>query len=296
MSLFPQVSCALGPEKVCALYTSRHEHLKGIPRHLLASISKVESGRYDKSSQEVIAWPWTINAEGKGFRYQTKQEAIKAVRALQKKGIRSIDVGCMQVNLHHHEKAFRTLEEAFDPRKNTAYAAQFLLDLKEAHKSWTKAVAHYHSATPKHHRPYRKKVYDTWRAERQNDHTLHKEEKMSHWVSLRDRARASHRFKKKSDTIASLSHIRYPRHSRVRQRQNSHPLSHYRARAQNSLIQKKHQKERRHDGAKRPLVLAGGPMPSRSPLAQGETQRSSFSPDKYASLRKRARKLLDHAR
>jgi len=60
-------------------------------------------------------WPWTINAEGQGPYFATRAEAISAVQRLQEQGVRSIDVGCMQVNLLHHPQAFATMEQAFDP-------------------------------------------------------------------------------------------------------------------------------------------------------------------------------------
>ena len=149
----------------CAFHTKTHEHLKKIPRHLLMAISKIESGRLNPNSQQVEAWPWTINVEGKGYYFPTKHEAVKRVKELVAKGIKSIDVGCMQINLHHHKGAFKTIEEAFDPKLNTEYASKFLSSLRETHGSWAQAIAHYHSATPLHHIPYRKKVLDKWREE-----------------------------------------------------------------------------------------------------------------------------------
>ena len=65
-----------------------------------------------------------MNAEGQGFYYDTKVEAVAAVRAMQARGIRSIDVGCMQVNLMFHPDAFVSLDEAFDPMANARYAAK----------------------------------------------------------------------------------------------------------------------------------------------------------------------------
>ncbi len=35
----------------------------------------------------------------------------------------------MQVNLGYHPEAFASLEAAFDPRRNVAYATRFLLEL-----------------------------------------------------------------------------------------------------------------------------------------------------------------------
>ena len=152
--------------QACAVHAAQHEKEKGIPRHLLSAISKIESGRKDEGSGKFVAWPWTLNVEGAGYTYPTKEAAIAAVRKFHAQGKKSIDVGCMQVNLMHHPKAFRSLDEALDPRKNIEYASRFLSDLRDTHGSWTQAVAHYHSATQELHIPYRKKVYDLWHKER----------------------------------------------------------------------------------------------------------------------------------
>src|SRR3546814_15246449 len=71
-------------------------------------------------------------AEGRGRFLPSKAAAIEEVRRLQARGIRNIDVGCLQVNLHYHPDAFASLETAFDPEANAAYAADFLVRLREA--------------------------------------------------------------------------------------------------------------------------------------------------------------------
>ena len=94
-------------------------------RHPGASAGRHQPGRERPArpaDRRVHPWPWTINAEGQGLFYDTKAQAVAAVRALQARGVRSIDVGCMQVNLMHHPDAFPTLEQAFDPQTNAAYA------------------------------------------------------------------------------------------------------------------------------------------------------------------------------
>ena len=96
-----------------------------LPLRLLGAIAEVESGRPD-SAGKVRPWPWTINVEGRGEFFASKQQAIDAVRAVQAQGVRSIDVGCMQVNLMHHPNAFASLDAAFDPTANALYAARFL--------------------------------------------------------------------------------------------------------------------------------------------------------------------------
>jgi hypothetical protein len=111
----------------------------------------------------VIPWPWAVNFQGKGYHYNSKKEAIDAVRLLQKQGHSSIDVGCMQINLHYHPNAFRDLEEAFEPRDNIAYGASFLKENYQRHSNWRSAVASYHSETNEFGKPYAKKVIETWK-------------------------------------------------------------------------------------------------------------------------------------
>ena len=147
---------------LCATAVSATETRNKIPSRLLTAMSLVESGRWNPRAQRSMAWPWTVHAQGKGRFFPSKKAAVAAVRALQKRGVRSIDVGCMQVNLHYHPKAFRSLDAAFDPKRNAAYAATFLKALKREHKSWRRAVQHYHSATPDRRVPYQERVYAVW--------------------------------------------------------------------------------------------------------------------------------------
>ena len=156
------VTSTLHDAQLCAAHGDHIERLRNMPTRLLAAISKVESGRYDKISKQVIAWPWTINVQGKDYYFSTKTAAVDYVRNLMKQGIKSIDVGCMQVNLHYHPQAFNSLEDAFDPYTNTAYAASFLMNLRNSLGSWNQAVAHYHSANAQYHIPYRQKVIEAW--------------------------------------------------------------------------------------------------------------------------------------
>jgi hypothetical protein len=145
---------------MCDSLIRRYEADHDIPHKLLTAISLVESGR--KVGNSVVAWPWTINANKKSYVFSTKKEAIGMVHKLRQIGITSIDVGCMQVNLKQHPHAFPTLEAAFDPETNIAYAAKFLKTKKMNKGSWGKAVAHYHSSTVKVHLPYKAKVLKTW--------------------------------------------------------------------------------------------------------------------------------------
>src|SRR5262249_53287032 len=122
------------------------EKSQAIPQGLLKAIGFTESGRVTADGQRV-PWPWTVNAEGQGYYFETKKEAISFVEKLQARGVSVIDVGCMQVDLYYHPDAFASLEAAFDPATNVAYAAKFLNELKAETGDWGVATQYYHSRT-----------------------------------------------------------------------------------------------------------------------------------------------------
>ena len=138
------------------------ESANGIPTHLLAAISSTESGRWHEKLGMALPWPWTINVEGKGYYFDSKAEAVAKTNAFLAQGIRSIDIGCMQVNLKHHPKAFRNLEEAFDPAYNVAYSAQFLRSNYDELGDWIKATAAYHSRTNQRGNAYLARIEKSW--------------------------------------------------------------------------------------------------------------------------------------
>lgn len=159
------------PGRLCRGAIQAAERASGIPAHLLSAIGRVESGRRDPETGAFHPWPWTINAEGRGQFFTTKAAAIAEVQALQARGVRSIDVGCMQVNLRHHPNAFANLDEAFDPTANANYAARFLTELQAARGGdWQRAAAAYHSQTPEFAEPYRARVLAAWATEQGNPH------------------------------------------------------------------------------------------------------------------------------
>lgn len=158
MALWPTRSPAQG----CAQAIAAAEAAARIPDAFLGAIARVESGRPDSATGATIPWPWTVNAQGQGRFYATKAEAIQAVQALQASGVRSIDVGCLQINLMHHPDAFASLDRAFDPMANASAAASLLVLLFQQTGSWPHAAAAYHSQTPTIGADYQKKVLAEW--------------------------------------------------------------------------------------------------------------------------------------
>ncbi|MBI1260902.1 MAG: transglycosylase SLT domain-containing protein [Rhizobiales bacterium] len=151
---------------LCEAAALRVEASQKLPRALLASVSLAESGRYVRATGKTHSWPWTINSEGRGYYFATKAEAIAKARQLLDQGKRSIDIGCMQVNLRYHPNAFASLEDAFDPLTNVGYAANFLSRLRDRIGDWPKAIGSYHSQSPALNRPYFAKVIRIWENER----------------------------------------------------------------------------------------------------------------------------------
>jgi hypothetical protein len=129
-----------------------------LPSGLLFAISQVESGRPKQIKSRLEPWPWTVQAEGKGQYFENKSQAVVWVKQARARGITSIDVGCLQVNLFYHPTAFATPEEAFDPERNADYAARFLLELHTLTRDWGQATGLYHSQTVTLAALYRERV------------------------------------------------------------------------------------------------------------------------------------------
>jgi hypothetical protein len=133
----------------CTAHFTRAETKYGIPKHLLLAIANTESGRYNHGLKMVLPWPWTLNIEGAGSYHSNMHDAITAVNRAKQQGKTSIDVGCMQVNLKHHPRAFTSVQDALTPARNVDYAASFLRSNFDELGSWPKAIAAYHSRSAK---------------------------------------------------------------------------------------------------------------------------------------------------
>jgi hypothetical protein len=143
----PAARASEDPWNACGRAIAQAEASSGLPRGLLLAIARVESGRR-RPDGGVAPWPFAINAGGEGRFPESREAAIAEVTALQEGGTRSVDVGCMQVNLLHHPGAFPDLHAAFDPERNVAYAARFLRELRGRTGNWADAVTQYHSSEP----------------------------------------------------------------------------------------------------------------------------------------------------
>jgi hypothetical protein len=158
----PPTAGPLTPYAMCEAAIANAEATTKLPARVLNAIALRESGRLDPDTGRWRPWPWTINVEGIGHFYDSKAEAVAAVQSIQAAGEPSVDVGCMQVNLMHHPFAFGSVDDAFDPTHNAAYAGRFLTELFASSGDWGTAIAAYHSRTPGVGEPYRDQVVATW--------------------------------------------------------------------------------------------------------------------------------------
>jgi soluble lytic murein transglycosylase-like protein len=163
-ALLPVCARATAPGYLCLEAGVVAERNWTLPPDLIHAIGRVESGRPDKMTGHVSAWPWTVNANGSGFWFASRAEAVVFVRTLQSLGVRLIDVGCFQIDLFYHPEAFSSLEQAFDPAANANYAGRFLTELRNRTGSWTAAIAGYHSGRAIGGESYRQKVAAQWRS------------------------------------------------------------------------------------------------------------------------------------
>lgn len=143
-----------------------------VPTRVLYAMVYHESKRpvKDGGALNYRPWPWTINHKGRGYYFDTKEDALNHARKLLSEGHTLFDIGLGQINWHYHSGRFNSIEEAFEPKINIGVAAQILseqyYDMKGC-DSWVKAVGCYHrpSRTEKSQqiaKGYAKKIAIVW--------------------------------------------------------------------------------------------------------------------------------------
>lgn len=137
----------------CRSHIASAEAKNGIPAGLLEAIATVESG----------VKPWVINYRNRAQFFHSKEAAAARIRELQRQGIRSINIGCMQLHAPSHQRQFKSIEDMLEPANNIPYAAGLLKKLHRQHGSMERAVKYYHSPSPVHNVRYLAKINRTWK-------------------------------------------------------------------------------------------------------------------------------------
>lgn len=123
----------------CPALIAQTEAARNIPRGLLMAVALTESGNGGRPS------PYAMNIAGRSHFASTGQEMAGIIASNWQRGVTSIDVGCMQVNLKFHGMKFARLTDLLDSRANVAYGASYLISLAVESGSWKDAVMSYHN-------------------------------------------------------------------------------------------------------------------------------------------------------
>lgn len=129
-----------------------------VPPEILYGIALAESGKRLRS-KKYRPWPWTLNVSGIPRRYFSRKAAYQGLLFFLRQGIRSVDIGLMQVNWKYHHKKLGTLWQALDPYNNIKTGARILHSEYQKTRDWKKAIGYYHSPGQKPKQKKRAKNY-----------------------------------------------------------------------------------------------------------------------------------------
>lgn len=124
---------------ICEREIIRAAELHAVPIAVLYAVGLTESGRKGQMT------PYALNIAGVSVFPDTVEHGLRTIAIHSAKGVKLIDVGCMQINIHYHLKNFSSVVAMFDARANVEYAAKFIKSLRNMTGSWTMAVARYHA-------------------------------------------------------------------------------------------------------------------------------------------------------
>ncbi|MBB3808357.1 transglycosylase SLT domain-containing protein [Pseudochelatococcus contaminans] len=133
------VHLAAATQNVCEREMIRAARTFNVPVNILYAVGLTETGR--RGSLQ----PYAMNIAGKAYFARNKPDAMRRLNEERARGVKLIDLGCMQINHHYHREKFSSLSEMLNPRANVNYAARFLKDLHRREGTWTMAVARYHA-------------------------------------------------------------------------------------------------------------------------------------------------------
>jgi soluble lytic murein transglycosylase-like protein len=120
-----------------------------VPVEWTQAIAHVESGFF----------PWSLNIEGKGYRFDSKEKALEKAKEAEAEGL-SFDSGVMQVNNFWLKKYGIPLVAAFDPLANIYLGSWILQQEIYKHGQTWGAVGAYHSPNEARGRKYAEMVKD----------------------------------------------------------------------------------------------------------------------------------------
>ena len=115
-----------------------------IPATVLYAVALTESGK--AIDQRIYRpWPWTLNVAGQPKRFKSHSAACLEIKHQLTNGVRSIDIGLMQINWRWNKQRLHNPCQALFPYTNLHHGAALLKAAYSVKHSWPAAVGHYHS-------------------------------------------------------------------------------------------------------------------------------------------------------
>lgn len=115
-----------------------------IPTVILYAVALAESGHKIKDGG-YKPWPWTLNVAGVPRRYPTRKAAYNGLIHFLQQGVKSIDIGIMQINWRYHHNKLGTPWHALEPIHNTRTGARILNNEYKKTGEWKQTIGRYHS-------------------------------------------------------------------------------------------------------------------------------------------------------
>jgi hypothetical protein len=127
---------------------------RGLDPYILYAVALVESAKVSKRVAK--PWPWALNRQGRPFIPSSLTEAKDILGGSLAKGIRSIDVGLMQVNVRWQGHRVRQPEDLLDPETNLKVGADVLAEaIGSAPGNLVLGIGRYHAGFRDAERAYR---------------------------------------------------------------------------------------------------------------------------------------------
>lgn len=125
----------------------------GVSLAIYYSLLLQESGRNGKP------WKWTLNHNGKGMYFDSRNEARKYLSEAIEKGDKNIDVGLSQINIRWNGELVKNPLNLLEPKINIAVSAKILKDCMNRFSELRKGLSCYHAGrVVKHGMKYAEKV------------------------------------------------------------------------------------------------------------------------------------------
>lgn len=116
-----------------------------------------------ESGMNGVPNPHAMNIAGKSYHARDLEDMAQVISNNWSRGVRSIDVGCMQVNLKYHGEKFARLTDLLHSPTNVDYGASYLIQLAIDRGSWREGVMDYHNkSSAKRRQWYGCKVWNNY--------------------------------------------------------------------------------------------------------------------------------------